>query len=157
MWIDLLPISPNCAPRVSKQSTIVVFLAVGLITSMLSCQSRAQIELEQYKRQGEALYNKYCSNCHQADGSGLGLLFPPLNQSDFVDKSLVDVICIMRNGKSTPTVVNGKTYRQPMKGIPALTDLDVAEITTYIYNNWGRARGMVTVEEVTKATASCEP
>lgn len=144
-------------PRVNKKTISILFVGFTLIVLSQSCKSRAQIELEQYKTQGETLYNQYCSNCHQADGSGLGLLFPPLNQSDFVDRSLVEVICIMRNGKSTPTVVNGKTYQQPMKGIPALTDLDVAEITTFIYNNWGRARGMVTVDEVAKATASCTP
>ncbi len=141
----------------NKKTISVLFVGFTLIVLIQSCKSRAQIELEQYKTQGETLYNQYCSNCHQTDGSGLGLLFPPLNQSDFVDRSLVEVICIMRNGKSTPTVVNGKTYQQPMKGIPALTDLDVAEITTYIYNNWGRTRGMVTVDEVAKATASCNP
>lgn len=141
----------------NKKTISILFVGFTLIVSIQSCKSRAQIELEQYKTQGETLYNQYCSNCHQADGSGLGLLFPPLNQSDFVDRSLVEVICIMRNGKSTPTVVNGKTYQQPMKGIPALTDLDVAEITTFIYNNWGRTRGMVTVDEVAKATASCTP
>lgn len=141
----------------NKKTISILFVGFTLIVLIQSCKSRAQIELEQYKTQGETLYNQYCSNCHQADGSGLGLLFPPLNQSDFVDRSLVEVICIMRNGKSIPTVVNGKTYQQPMKGIPALTDLDVAEITTFIYNNWGRARGMVTVDEVAKATASCTP
>lgn len=141
----------------NKKTISVLFVGFALIVLSQSCKSRAQIELEQYKTRGETLYNQYCSNCHQTDGSGLGLLFPPLNQSDFVDRSLVEVICIMRNGKSTPTVVNGKTYQQPMKGIPALTDLDVAEITTYIYNNWGRARGIVTVDEVAKGTASCIP
>ncbi|MEJ0031853.1 MAG: hypothetical protein WDO15_16425 [Bacteroidota bacterium] len=56
----------------------------------------------------------------------------------------------MRNGKSTPTVVNGKTFVQPMKGITALTDLDIAEIATYVYNTWDHKRGIITVRKLLK-------
>ncbi|HZY79923.1 MAG TPA: cytochrome c [Cyclobacteriaceae bacterium] len=121
-----------------------------------SCKSKSDIELQQYYIQGEVLYTKYCGNCHQEDGSGLGLLYPPINKSDFIDNNFPEVICIMRYGKSTPTVVNGKTFNQPMKGIAALTDLDVAEIATYIYNNWDRRRGIVKVEEVAAEMNKCK-
>jgi len=129
------------------------FLLAFLI---ISCKSKPDIELEQYKNQGEVLYTKYCSNCHQKDGSGLGLLYPPINKSDFIDNNFGEVICIMRYGKSTPTVVNGKTFNQPMKGVTALTDLDVAEIATYIYNTWDRSRGIVKVDEVAAQMNNCK-
>jgi mono/diheme cytochrome c family protein len=114
------------------------------------------VEFEQYYNQGEILYTTYCSNCHQKDGSGLALLYPPLNRSDFMDKNLSEVLCIMRNGKSTPTIVNGKTYVQPMRGVTALTDLDIAEIATYIYNTWDHERGIISVNEVTGKLSKCE-
>jgi len=114
------------------------------------------VEFEQYYNQGGVLYEKHCSNCHQRDGKGLALLYPPLDKSDFVDKNFEQVLCIMRNGKLTPTVVNGKTFEQPMKGITALTDLDIAEITTYIYNTWDRQRGIVSVNEVTEKMKDCK-
>ena len=127
-----------------------------VIVTVSSCRSKEEVEFQQYYNQGEVLYARHCSNCHQKDGKGLGLLYPPLDKSDFVDEKFQDVLCIIRNGKSTPTVVNGKTFEQPMKGIPALTDLDIAEITTYIYNTWDRRRGIVSVNEVTDKISNCE-
>lgn len=135
-----------------KASSVIVCLLV----LFFSCRPKADVEFDLYKNQGEVLYAKHCSNCHQKDGKGLSLLYPPLDKSDFVDKNFEKVLCIMRNGKLTPTVVNGKTFEQPMKGISSLTDLDIAEIATYIYNTWDRQRGIVTVTEVTEKMKECE-
>lgn len=128
----------------------------GLIVIFLITIGCGNVEFQQYYNQGEVLYTKHCSNCHQKDGKGLGMLYPPLDTSDFVDQNFEEVLCIMRYGKSTPTVVNGKTYEQPMKGIEGLTDLDIAEIATYIYNTWDRERGIVSVNEATGKLRSCE-
>lgn len=136
-----------------KESKLLIVVGVFILAG---CQSKSDLEFQQYYNQGEVLYTKYCSNCHQKDGKGLALLYPPLDKSDFVDDKFQDVLCIIRNGKSTPTVVNGKTFEQPMKGIPALTDLDIAEITTYIYNTWDRQRGIVSVNEVSDKISNCE-
>lgn len=136
--------------------TLLTLVVAFLLTAILvSCRSKAEVEFQQYYNQGELLYTKHCSNCHQANGRGLGLLFPPLDTSDFMDKNLDEVLCIMRYGKSTPTVVNGKTFEQPMQGISSLTDLDVAEIATYIYNTWSHKRGIVRVDEVSQKMSSC--
>jgi len=132
-----------------------VALVATFIIVIVSCRSKSDIEMEQYYNQGEVLYTKHCSNCHQKDGKGLGLLYPPLDKSDFMDQNFEQVLCIMRNGKSTPTIVNGKTFVQPMKGVAALTDLDIAEIATYIYNTWDHQRGMISVNEVTGKMTTC--
>jgi hypothetical protein len=42
-----------------------------------------------------------------------------------------------------------------MPGIPTLTDLEVAEIATYIYNTWDHKRGIVEVKEVTSVLNAC--
>jgi cytochrome c551 len=126
------------------------------IATLTACRSKGDVEFEQYYNQGEILYTTHCSNCHQKDGSGLALLYPPLNKSDFMEQNMDQVLCIMRNGKFTPTIVNGKTYAQPMRGVTALTDLDIAEIATYIYNTWDHERGIIKVNEVSKKIAGCE-
>lgn len=135
-----------------KKSKLIVLLLIVFT----SCRSKSEVEFEQYYNQGEVLYTQHCSNCHQKDGKGLGLLYPPLDRSDFVDQNFEQVLCIMKYGKLTPTVVNGKTYEQPMKGISTLTDLDIAEIATYIYNTWDRQRGIVHVNEVIEKMKNCE-
>lgn len=111
----------------------------------------------QYFRQGRQLYTLHCSNCHQPDGSGLARVYPPLDTSDYVDDNPDAVICIIRHGETKPLTVNGVEFVQPMPGIPTLTDLEIAEIVTYIYNSWDRDRGLIEVASVTETLNKCSP
>ena len=53
--------------------------------------------------------------------------------------------------------VNGILFNEPMPGTPHLTNLELAEVTTYIYNAWSHKKGMITVSEVeTVLENSCE-
>lgn len=120
-----------------------------------SCGTRDP-KFQQYYVQGEQLYLKNCSNCHQADGKGLGLVYPPLNPSDYMDRNFEEVICQMKQGKEGEITVNGNVYHQPMPGNPLLTDLEIAEIATYIFNTWGHERGFISVQQVTGILKVCE-
>lgn len=134
----------------------IIFLFVLL--SMVSCTKgkRAEsIKFQQYYIQGELLYKKHCSNCHQANGTGLGLVFPPLNTSDFMEKNFEQVLCLMKYGINGEITVNGKSYIQPMRGVQSLTDLEIAEIATYIYNSWEHKRGIVEVNTVNQVMKNC--
>ncbi len=134
-------------------------LVVGLCS--WSCDSKkgtgsTSIKFQQYYVQGEQLFVQHCSNCHQKNGKGLGLLYPPVNQSDFIDGNFEKVLCIIRNGINGEIVVNGNNYNKEMPPIPTLTDLEIAEITTYLYNTWGRNKGIVEVQEASKILTNCE-
>jgi len=124
-----------------------------------SCTGKKSISsdprLEQYYVQGQLLYQKHCSNCHQADGKGLGRLYPPVDRSDYIDNNFREVICLMRFGKQGPLIVNGVEYNMEMKGLTTLTDLEIAEIATFLYNNWSRQRGLIDVNEATDLLSSC--
>ena len=109
----------------------------------------------QYAVQGRALYEQHCANCHQADGTGLGRLIPPLAQSDYLQKNEEQVLCIIRYGAKGPLLVNGIEYNQPMPANPRLTDIEIAEIATYIFNSWGNKEGFVRVQEARKTLNSC--
>ncbi|HYG20863.1 MAG TPA: cytochrome c [Ohtaekwangia sp.] len=113
-------------------------------------------KFDQYYIQGEELYLNHCSNCHQKDGSGLGLIYPPLNQSDFMDNNFTKVICLIRHGQRGEIIVNGKNFNKEMPAIPTLTDLEIAEIATYIYNTWSHQRGIVAVKEVSVILSTCQ-
>jgi cytochrome c551 len=129
-----------------------------LFTIFLSCTSndhKQATKLEQYYVQGKVLYELNCSNCHQKNGAGLGLLYPPLNKSDFMDSHFEEVVCLIKNGWEGELLVNGKLYNKPMKGITNLTELEIAEIATYIYNTWDHKRGIVEVKEVSSALLDC--
>lgn len=130
---------------------------------LLSCSSNpdsgktSSSKFKQYYFQGEQLYKKFCSNCHQNNGSGLGRLYPPLNTSDFMENNFEEVICLMRYGKSGPMFVNGLQYNHPMKGISTLSDLEIAEIATYIFNTWKHERGIVEVKDAARILQVCLP
>jgi cytochrome c551 len=106
--------------------------------------------------QGEILYNTHCSSCHQRDGSGLGLIYPPLNSSDYMEENFEQVICLIKNGIKGEIVVNGKSYNMEMQGFPQLTDLEIAEISTFIYNSWTHEKGMIGPQETRKILDSCK-
>ncbi len=105
-------------------------------------------KLKQYYIAGTELYIKHCSNCHRTDGSGLGLLYPPLDTSDYMDTHFNEVIHLMRFGRQGSMTVSGKHFNKIMPGNATLTNLEVAEIATYIYNTWSHTHGLVDVKEV---------
>ena len=112
-------------------------------------------KFQQYLTEGEQLYIKNCSNCHQRNGKGLGLVYPPLAPSDFMEKNVEAVICLMKNGQTGEITVNGNSFNQPMPGVPSLTELEIAEIATYIYNSWGHEKGIIEVKQVSQSIKSC--
>lgn len=118
-------------------------------------KKESSTKFQQYYIQGEQLYLQHCSNCHQKNGKGLGLVYPPLDSSDFMTDNFSEVICIIKNGKSGDLIVNGKSYNQKMNGFPDLSDLEIAEISTYIYNTWTHQRGLVEVKDVRSLLAGC--
>lgn len=56
----------------------------------------------------------------------------------------------MRNGLEGEVLVNGQVYNQPMPGNTELTPLELAQISTYLYNIWGTNEGVITSSVVEK-------
>ncbi len=114
---------------------------------IFSCQSEEKIKLEQYYIGGKAIYEQNCANCHQKDGKGLQNLYPPIAGSDYLkDKS--KVILAIKNGLAGEIIVNGKKYNQPMPANNQLQNLDIAEVVTYMYNEWKVETKITEVAEV---------
>ena len=72
-----------------------------------------------------------------------------------MDNHFEEVICLIKNGRKGELLVNGKLYNKEMKGIGSLTELEIAEIATYIYNTWDHKRGIVEVREIAAAILAC--
>ncbi|MEM7297298.1 MAG: cytochrome c [Bacteroidota bacterium] len=143
---------------------LVVFIAVIMASCSGNSQSekpstglnsREEIRLKQYQVQGAKIYATYCANCHQQDGKGLASLYPPLAGSDYLLEDLKRAACIIKNGQSDEIVVNGVTYNQMMPGNP-ITNLEVAEVLTFITNAWGNEAGLIGVKDVDDWIDSCE-
>jgi cytochrome c551 len=140
-------------------STVRVFLLfIFLVPLILACSKNSNsqsIKAQQYFVEGERLYAKHCSNCHRPSGKGLGRLYPPLAQSDYMNANFEEVICLMKYGKQGEIIVNGKSYNKAMPGIPSLTELEIAEIATYIYTKWDGSQRLVETQEVGKILEKC--
>lgn len=134
---------------------IAIFLLVISCTSSTGDRQDYSPKFQQYYVQGGVLYQQYCSNCHQSNGKGLGRLYPPVNQSDFMEDNFEEVVCIIKNGKQGSLFVNDIEYTMTMKGNTNLTELEVAEIATFIYNTWSHKKGLVDVKEVTQILSGC--
>lgn len=132
-----------------------IFLMSTVIVTV-SCKSTdpEQIKLGQYMIAGQRLFETHCANCHASDGSGLGTLIPPLT-NDYIIQNKKQAICGIRNGWQGELVVDGTTYNGVMPANPKLTNLEIAEIVTYVTNSWGRQTVRTNPLQVQKALESC--
>ena len=117
------------------------------LCSTLSCQTDEEIKRQKYITEGILLYRTHCANCHQTDGKGLQALYPPIAGSDYLAKK-DSVIHLIRYGQQGPILVNGKRYNRPMPANKQLSDLEIAEIVTYIYHQWGNEKTITSVADV---------
>ena len=116
---------------------------------------RTKIRLRQYLSEGKRLYEIYCANCHQKDGKGLARLYPPLKNSDYMILNKDKVICGIRYGQQGEIMVNGVLFNQPMPANLSITDLEIAEIATYIYTEFADSVQIITINDVKKIMESC--
>lgn len=105
------------------------------------------------KARGATIYKEYCQTCHQANGQGLGTVFPPVAKSDYMAAaSSSQIIKEVVNGKSGKVKVNGKEYNGVMAPLPAKYSAeDVAAVLTYVYGSFGNKARVFTAAEVRKA------
>lgn len=84
-----------------------------------------------------AIYDTYCISCHQADGNGDGNRFPPIAGSEWVTGSPERLIKVLLEGLEGPVTVKGKKYNNVMPSHRFLNDEELAEVLTYIRQNFG--------------------
>lgn len=142
-----------------RSGYLLLFSALSLLAMRCSTGTskapEGSTKFDQYYIKGESLYLKHCSNCHQKDGSGLGRLYPPLDTSDFMTNNFEEVVCIQRFGREGEIIVNGKQFNMKMSLPVRLSDLEIAQISTYIYNSWTHQRGLIDVSETSLILQKC--
>jgi len=95
---------------------------------------------------GEAIFKRTCIACHQPTGLGIPKTFPPLAKSDFLNNR-ENVINQVIKGKTGELVVNGETFNNTMPP-QNLSDEEISEVLSYVYNSFGNSGNAVTVDEV---------
>lgn len=117
---------------------------------------RTKIRLRQYLAEGKRLFGIHCANCHQQDGGGLARLYPPIKGSDYLLPNKAEVICGMRYGQKGELIVNGIMFNQEMPANLNITDLEIAEIATYVFTEFADSVQIVTINEVRAFMDSCQ-
>jgi len=101
---------------------------------------------------GKKVYMANCMACHQVNGQGLGDSFPPLAGSDWIDKNPALLARIVLNGLQGPITVNGNEYNSVMAPLGmALSDEDIANVLTYVRQDWGNSASAVDPQVVADA------
>lgn len=94
-----------------------------------------------------------CVACHLPNGLGQPGAFPPLDRSDWVLGDKERLIKISIHGLQGEIVVNGEKYLGIMQGFgqtlgSPLNDQQIADVLTYIRNEWGNSASAISPEEV---------
>jgi nitrite reductase (NO-forming) len=96
---------------------------------------------------GQRTYAGTCAACHQPAGAGIEGAFPPLAASDYLNADRARAIQAVAGGLTGKILVNGKTYNSVMPALN-LSDEDIANVMTFVYNSWRNAGHVVTPADV---------
>jgi mono/diheme cytochrome c family protein/glucose/arabinose dehydrogenase len=141
-----------------KDKTLAGWLQQGArnIVDKPTGPSLTGADLASYER-GKLLYagEAVCFSCHGPDGSGVTALGPPLDGSEWVTGKPETLINIMLHGMTGPVTVAGVLYKptadMPSLGMnPTFTDQKLADIATYVRNEWSNKAPAVSAELVKK-------
>jgi len=129
--------------------------AIQTVPQVSSTPPPAANKAERIAR-GGATYAGTCAACHQASGQGVAAAFPPLAGSDYLNADKRRAIAAVLFGLSGQVTINGQTFNSVM---PALTmsDQEVANVLTFIYNSWANSGLDVTPAEVAAVRAAGPP
>jgi mono/diheme cytochrome c family protein len=98
---------------------------------------------------GKTVYMTVCVACHQPNGAGLPMVFPPITKSKYVMDSAERLAAIILKGNAGPFTIEGKPYNNIMVPQEAmLDDTKIAAVMTYVRANFGNTAGPVTPELV---------
>jgi len=104
---------------------------------------------------GAALYQVNCAACHSANGRGDRVLFPPLAGNAVVMQSSPETLAraVLAGTKGAATARAPTGAAMPSFAWK-LNDGQVADILTYVRNNWGNAAPAVDADVVGKIRSS---
>lgn len=108
------------------------------------------VQTAEKEHPGKAVYTKYCLVCHQATGSGVPGMFPPLGKGSWVGKDSKELVTILTKGLSGKVEVNGEVYKSAMPPQAQLTDQEIADVLSYIRSDFGNSFDPVDAEAVKK-------
>ena len=129
-----------------KASLSVAIIGVGLLVA--SCDYKPM-------NQGQSLYRQHCQSCHMEEGQGLGELYPPVANSDYIKENSEKLACLIRHGIAGEIMVNGVAYNAEMSGYPQLTENEISNLVYFLTVEWNGQTEPYTLKEVKDQLSDC--
>ncbi len=129
-----------------KRGIVVILLLLGVV--YLSAEVSQTGGSKETMERGKKLYATYCLSCHQADGSGVPKLNPPLIKTTWVLGDKKKLINVVLNGMDELIEIDGEEYENVMPAQAFLKDDQIADVLTYVRNSFGNKASVITAAEV---------
>ncbi|MGL1885945.1 MAG: cytochrome c [Reichenbachiella sp.] len=137
-----------------KALASILFLTLIFLLNSCGEAQKNKIKIQQYTIEGKRLYEMHCSNCHQPDGSGLKALIPPISKSFIIANPNI-IVCAIKYGLQGPIIIDSTRYNGKMPGSNRLTSIEIAEIMTFLNNNWGDKKELFSIDSVNSILSNC--
>ncbi len=117
-------------------------------------------EQQEQMKEGETIYRSLCQTCHGEDARGVAvagasdgsMMGPPLSGSPRVQGHREYVIKTLLNGMTGPLA--GQTYTQVMLPMGAQNDQWIANVASYVRNEFGNTAAFISPAEVARVRAA---
>jgi mono/diheme cytochrome c family protein len=130
-----------------KAGLIIIIIMVGfLITNCKNAVSTAKME------KGKKVYDTNCRGCHMDNGMGVPRMNPALVNSPYVMSDAANLIKLVLQGSEFFGNAD-RGYKNQMASFHALSDTEIADMLTYIRNNYAKTGDEISAEDVKNVRA----
>lgn len=127
---------------------VILLLPVLAFSQTKKPAAKAGSLLQVSMERGSAVYTQFCLTCHQADGSGVPNMNPPLTKNKWTMGPKAVLIRQVLKGSRGTVEIDGDTFHNTMPPMAQLTDQQIADVLSYVRNNFGNKASLVTPAEV---------
>jgi mono/diheme cytochrome c family protein len=126
----------------------ILFCLPALLMSQTKPSSSNQNTFAASVDRGKKVYTERCLTCHQADGGGVQNMNPPLTKTKWVLGDKTQLIQILLKGMTTGVEIDGDSYHNVMASHADLSDQQIADVLTFVRNNFGNKAKPLTAADV---------
>ncbi len=136
-----------------KKALVILFLIAPFCPLLIQAQSKPKPKTKVAGTsasiaRGSKVYTQYCLSCHQADGGGVQNMNPPLTKTTYVLGDKTRLIKVVLNGFTQAVDIDGQSYSNNMAPHDFLKDQEIADVLTYVRNNFTNKASAVKLAEV---------
>jgi mono/diheme cytochrome c family protein len=105
--------------------------------------------------QGAAVYGGFCAQCHRDNGHGVTNAFPALaGNPSVISEDTTSLIRLVVEGGNSPATTHGPPRQAMPSFADRLTDVQIAQVLTYVRASWGNDARPVTANDVASLRSS---